>query len=111
MAAVWPSRRRLPRISDWNEFFFFFHLQVILMLPTKFRVNWPKDVGGVGFLIKIKVNKVPSGNKEHTKSPNRRLGLLTLHDALCTADDARRTLLPTKFQVNWPVGPGEEAKK
>ena len=26
-----------------------FDLQVTLMLPTKFWVNWPRDVGGVGF--------------------------------------------------------------
>ena len=26
-----------------------FDLQVTLMLSTKFRVNWPRGVGGVGF--------------------------------------------------------------
>ena len=26
-----------------------FVLQVTLMLPTKYRVNWPRGVGGVGF--------------------------------------------------------------
>ena len=26
-----------------------FDLQVMPMLPTKFRVNWPRGVGGVGF--------------------------------------------------------------
>ena len=26
-----------------------FDLQVTLMLPTKYRVNWPGGVGGVGF--------------------------------------------------------------
>ena len=26
-----------------------FYLQVTLMLPTKYRVNWPRGVGGVGF--------------------------------------------------------------
>ena len=26
-----------------------FYLQVTPMLPTKFRVNWPRGVGGVGF--------------------------------------------------------------
>ena len=26
-----------------------FDLQVTPMLPTKFRVNWPRGVGGVGF--------------------------------------------------------------
>ena len=26
-----------------------FDLQVILILPTKYRVNWPRGVGGVGF--------------------------------------------------------------
>ena len=26
-----------------------FDLQVTLMLPTKYRVNWPRGVGGVGF--------------------------------------------------------------
>ena len=26
-----------------------FDLQVTPMLPTKYRVNWPRDVGGVGF--------------------------------------------------------------
>ena len=28
----------------------FFDLQVTLMLPTKYQVNWPRGVGGVGFL-------------------------------------------------------------
>ena len=27
----------------------FFDLQVTLMLPTKYRVNWPRGVGEVGF--------------------------------------------------------------
>ena len=26
-----------------------FDLQVTRMLPTKYKVNWPRDVGGVGF--------------------------------------------------------------
>ena len=26
-----------------------FDLQVTLMLPTKYQVNWPRGVGGVGF--------------------------------------------------------------
>ena len=26
-----------------------FDLQVTPMLPTKYRVNWPRGVGGVGF--------------------------------------------------------------
>ena len=26
-----------------------FYLQVTPMLPTKYRVNWPRGVGGVGF--------------------------------------------------------------
>ena len=26
-----------------------FDLQVTLSLPTKYRVNWPRGVGGVGF--------------------------------------------------------------
>ena len=26
-----------------------FYLKVIPMLPTKFRVNWPRVIGGVGF--------------------------------------------------------------
>ena len=26
-----------------------FDLQVTLMLPTKYRVNWPRGVGGIGF--------------------------------------------------------------
>ena len=27
-----------------------FYLQVTPMLPTKYQVNWPRSVGGVGFL-------------------------------------------------------------
>ena len=27
----------------------FFDLQVTPMIPTKYQVNWPRDVGGVGF--------------------------------------------------------------
>ena len=39
----WPSW-----ISNGNDFVNF-DLQVTLMLPTKFRVNWPWYVGEVGF--------------------------------------------------------------
>ena len=37
---LWPP----SWISDWNDLAFF-HLQVIPMLSTKFRVNWPFDSG------------------------------------------------------------------
>ena len=30
-----------------------FDLQVALMLPTKYQVNWPRSVGGVGFLKQL----------------------------------------------------------
>ena len=39
----WPSW-----ISDRNDLAIF-DLQVTPMLPTKYRVNWPRGVGGVGF--------------------------------------------------------------
>ena len=41
---LWPSW-----ISDRKDFIFFFDLQVTPMLPTKYQVNWPRDVDGVGF--------------------------------------------------------------
>ena len=39
----WPSW-----LSDWKNFSFFY-LQVIPVLLIKFRVSWPRDVGGGGF--------------------------------------------------------------
>ena len=39
----WPPRR-LPWISNRNNFSYFF-IYVIPMLPTKFRVNWPFGSG------------------------------------------------------------------
>ena len=35
-------------ISNHNDYSYL-DLQVTQMHPSKFRVNWPRDVGGVGF--------------------------------------------------------------
>ena len=63
-----------------------FDLQVILMLPTKFQVNWP------------------FGSGEEAK--NRISDLKDLSYFSSTS----HPMLPNKFQVNWPLCSGEEAK-
>ena len=70
-----------------------FDLEVTLMLPSKFGVNWPsvqkmrkidfQDGGHLGFLIGT---------------------ILAIFDLQVTL------MLPSKFGVNWPFGSGEEAK-
>ena len=49
--AFW-FRRRSKKIDfqDGGTILNIFDLQVTQMLPTKFPVNWPRGVGGVGFL-------------------------------------------------------------
>ena len=66
-----------------------FDLQVILMLnPTKFRVNWPF---GSGEEAKIDIQG------DFQKEIFHYLEIWYLQVTL---------MLPTKFQVNWPFGSG-----
>ena len=72
-------------------------LQVTLMLPTKFRVNWPFGSGEEG---KNRFSRWP---------PWWHLGFM-IRQILAIFDLQVIPMLPTKFRVNWPFGSGEEAK-
>ena len=71
----------------------FFDLQVTLMLPTKFQVNWPLCSEEVK-------NRFSRG----------RLSWISDRTILAILDLQVTPMLPTKFQVNWPFGSGEEVK-
>ena len=71
-----------------------FDLQVTLMLPSKFGVNWP--------FVQEKKRKIDFQDGGHLGFP---IGtILAIFDLQVTL------MLPSKFGVNWPFGSGEEAK-
>ena len=75
-----------------------FDLQVTLMLPTKFRVNWHLGLGE-----KAKIDFQDGHHGGH-------LGFM-ISTILAIFDVIHVTpMLPSKFGVNWPFGSGEEAK-
>ena len=68
-----------------------FDLQVTLMVPSKFGVNWPFDSGK-------KKRKIDFQDGGHLGFP---IGtILAIFDLQVTP------MLPTKYQVNWPMGVG-----
>ena len=71
-----------------------FDLQVTLMLPSKFGVNWPFGSGEEA--------KIDFQDGGHLGFPISRI--LAVFDLQVTL------MLPSKFGVNWPFGSGEEAK-
>ena len=74
-----------------------FDLQVTLMLPSKFGVNWPFGSGE-----EEKNRFQDGGHGGHLGFP---IGtILAIFDLQVTL------MLPSKFGVNWPFGSGEEAK-
>ena len=74
-----------------------FYLQVTLMLPSKFGVNWPFGSGE-----EAKKKFQDGGHGGHLGFP---IGtILAIFDLQITL------MLPSKFGVNWPFGSGEEAK-
>ena len=84
----------MAAISDRNDLVIF-DLQVTLILPTKFLVNWPF---GAGEEVQ---NKFKDGcHCGHLGFPIRTI--LAIFDLLVTL------ILLTKFQVNWPFGSGEK---
>ena len=70
-----------------------FDLQVTLMLPSKFGVNWPFDQEK-----KRKIDFKDGGHGGHLGFPIRMI--LAIFDLQVTL------MLPTKYQVNWPRGVG-----
>ena len=74
-----------------------FDLQVTLMLPTKFQVNWPF---GSGEEAKNRLSRC-----QHGGHLGFRIGTISAIFYLQVT-----LMLPTKFQVNWPFGSGQEAK-
>ena len=74
-----------------------FDLQVTLMLPSKFGVNWPFGSGE-----EAKNNFQDGGHGGHLGFP---IGMI-----LAIFDLQVTLMLPSKFGVHWPFGSGEEAK-
>ena len=74
-----------------------FDLQVTLMIPSKFGVNWPFGSGE-----EAKIDFQDGGHGGH-------LGFM-IGMILANFDLQVTQILPTKFRVNWPFGSGEEAK-
>ena len=84
----WPPWR-LSWISD-QQGFSYFDLQVTLMLPTKFGVNWPL---GSGEEAKNRLSIWrPSWISDRNDFSNFYLHVTPM--------------LPTKYRVNWPRGVG-----
>ena len=74
-----------------------FNLQVTLMLPSKFGVNWPFGSGE-----EAKIDFQDGSHGGHLGFP---IGtILAIFDLQVTL------MVPSKFGVNWPFGSGEEAK-
>ena len=74
-----------------------FDLQVTLMLPTKFGVNWPFGSGEEA------KNRYQDGG--HGGHLGFHIGtILAIFDLQVTL------MLPSKFGINWPFGSEEEAK-
>ena len=74
-----------------------YDLQVVLMLPSKFGVNWPFGSGE-----EEKIDFQDGGHGGHLGFPIGKI--------LATFDLQVTLMLPSKFGVNWPFGSGEEAK-
>ena len=74
-----------------------FDLQVSLMLPTKFWVNWPF---GSGEEVKNRFSRWPPWRSSWISNRND----FSYFDLQVTP------MFPTKLRVNWPFGSGEEAK-
>ena len=70
-----------------------FDLQVTLMLPTKFVVNWPFS----------------SGEEAKNRFSRWRPSWIPIGMILAIFDLQVNPMLPIKFGVNWPFGSGEEA--
>ena len=120
--------RKLPWrpswISDWNHFSYFFYLQVTLMLPTKFGVNWPFGSGEDGSHVGVSISDLLVAwcflSRQLTfhfrRNSNRSwqswwplgfpIGIILAIDYLQVTP-----MLPTKFQINWPFGSGEVKKR
>ena len=71
-----------------------FDLQVTLMLPTQFQVNWPFGSGE-----EAKIDFQDGGHSGHLGFP---IGMI-----LAFSDLQVTLMLSTKPQVNWPFGSGE----
>ena len=74
-----------------------FDLQVTLMLPSKFGVNWPLGSGE------------EAKNRFSRRQPWQPSWISDLH-AFSYFDLQVTLMLPSKFGVNWPFGSGEEVK-
>ena len=72
-----------------------FDLQVTLMLPSKFGVNWPFGSG----------ERIEFQDGRHGGHLGFPIGTI-----LAIFDLQVALMLPSGFGVNWPLGSGEEAK-
>ena len=71
-----------------------FHLKLALILPTKFRVNWPFGSG-----------EVRNGFKDGGHGDHLGFSIGTIFTVF---DLQIGPILPSTFRVNWPFGSGEE---
>ena len=71
-----------------------FELQVIPILPTRFRVNWPFVLG-------------EEAKNKFSRWPPSWISDRNNFSYFCST---RHPMLPTKFRVNWPFDSGEEKK-
>ena len=97
-------------ISDRNDFTTF-DLPVTLMLPTKFRVNWPFASGEEAknrFFLRWPPWR-PSWISNRDTFSYGHLGF-PIGTALAIFDLQVTPMVPTKFKVNKPFDSGEEAK-
>ena len=101
-----------------------FDLQVTLMLPTKFGVNWPFGSGEeaknrfsrshpnasyqvwrTGLLVQEKKRKIDFQDGHHGGHLGFPIGMISaIFDLQVTL------MLPSKFGINWPFSSEEEAK-
>ena len=84
-----------------------FYLQVTLVLPTKFEVNWPFGSG-----VEAKNRFSRRSEKYWGFQDGRHGGNLgfQIRTILAIFDLQATPMLPTKLRVNWPFGLGEKAK-
>ena len=87
-------------VFDRQEFSYF-DLQVTLMLPTKFGVNWPFGSGEVAKKKKKKKKKKKFQDGGHGGHLGFPIGTI-----LAIFDVQIILILPAKYRVNWPRGVG-----
>ena len=86
-----------------------FDLLVTSMLPIELQVNWPFGSGETKYRFSRWPPYGPSV-QEKQKIDFQDGGHLPIGTIFIIFDLQNTLMLPTKFQVNWPFGSGEEVK-